>query len=114
MCLCAIIFGQYIDIISCDWLVVWSQGQNIQKFSISIIVRCYDLPVILPGGLEAAPGGMEGRTLQVQFDRLEGEGPWDPDPVDEVGGPPDGTTLPGVVEIGGTLLLGEGPFAALD
>ena len=57
---------------------------------------------------------MDGRTLQVQLDKLEGEGPCDPDPVDEVGGPPDWTTLPGVVEIGGTLLLGEGPLVALD
>ena len=34
--------------------------------------------------------------------------------MDEVGGPPDGTTLPGVVEIGGTLLLGDGPLATLE
>ena len=67
-----------------------------------------------PGGLEAAPGGIDGRTLQVQLERLEGEGPWEPEPVEEVGGPPpEGPALPGVVEIGGTLLLGEGPFVAL-
>ena len=67
----------------------------------------------LPGGFDAAPGGIDGRTLHVQLARLDGEGPWEPEPVDEVGGPPDGTTLPGVVEIGGTLLLGEGPLVAL-
>ena len=70
-------------------------------------------PLYLPGGFDAAPGGIVGRTLQVQLARFEGEGPCDPDPVEEVGGPPVGTTLPGVVEIGGTLLLGEGPLVAL-